>query len=64
LPRIFDPGFTTKGAGVGTGLGLAIVHSIMESHSGRSEVQSQVGKGSVFKIIFPIKLIKRVESTD
>jgi len=64
LRRIFDPGFTTRGAGVGTGLGLAIVHSIMESHSGRSEVQSQVGKGSVFKIIFPIKLIKRVESTD
>ena len=64
LQRIFDPGFTTRGVGVGTGLGLAIVHSIMEAHSGRSEVESEVGKGSVFKLIFSIKLIKRTENTD
>ncbi len=64
MPRIYDPGFTTKGVGVGTGLGLAIVHSIMEAHSGRSEVQSEVGKGSVFTLTFPIKLIIRTDSTD
>ena len=64
LQRIFDPGFTTRGVGVGTGLGLAIVHSIMEAHSGRSEVESELGKGSVFKIIFPIKLFKRENSTN
>ncbi|HEX2897324.1 MAG TPA: FHA domain-containing protein, partial [candidate division Zixibacteria bacterium] len=33
LPRIFDPGFTTRGVGVGTGLGLAIVHSIISNHN-------------------------------
>jgi len=39
--RIFDPGFTTKGAGVGTGLGLAIVHQIIEDHSGSVEVDAR-----------------------
>ncbi|MCP4683927.1 MAG: hypothetical protein GY867_00630 [bacterium] len=51
--KIFDPGFTTKGSGVGTGLGLSIVHQIIRDHSGRIEVESEVGQGTKFRILLP-----------
>ena len=53
--RIFDPGFTTKGVHVGTGLGLAIVHRIIEEHNGSIEVESEVGRGSTFRVSLPIR---------
>jgi signal transduction histidine kinase len=52
--RIFDPFFTTKKMGEGTGLGLAICEKIAKEHSGRIEVESEVGKGSRFSIFIPI----------
>lgn len=55
LPRIFDPGFTTKGAGVGTGLGLAISYNIIQKHKGTISVQSELGKGTEFTILLPIE---------
>jgi signal transduction histidine kinase len=54
IPRIFDPGFTTKEPGLGTGLGLSICSKIIENHNGRIDVDSQVGRGSTFRIILPI----------
>jgi two-component system, NtrC family, sensor kinase len=51
LPRIFDPGFTTKGVGVGTGLGLALCYRIMEKHNGHIMVDSTLGKGSTFTVV-------------
>ena len=54
LGRIFDPGFTTKGFGVGTGLGLAIVYQIVEAHKGKIEVESEVGKGTTFRLTLPV----------
>lgn len=53
LKHIFDPGFTTKSKGTGTGLGLAICYQIVESHSGRIEVQSQIGNGTKVTVSLP-----------
>jgi ligand-binding sensor domain-containing protein/signal transduction histidine kinase len=53
LPRIFDPFFTTKEAGEGTGLGLSICHSTIEAMRGEIEVESELGRGSTFRILLP-----------
>jgi signal transduction histidine kinase len=51
--RIFDPFYTTKKIGEGTGLGLAICEKIIKEHSGRLDVESEVGKGSTFFVYLP-----------
>jgi signal transduction histidine kinase len=56
LESVFEPSFTTKGDRIGTGLGLSICYNIMQQHKGRIEVESEVGKGSVFTIAFPRNL--------
>jgi len=52
IKKIFEPFFTTKKGG--TGLGLAIAKNILESHGGRVEVKSKVGKGTTFRVILPL----------
>jgi signal transduction histidine kinase len=53
LGRLFDPFFTTNGAGKGMGPGLAVCHSIVTSHGGTLTVESEVGRGSTFWIELP-----------
>ena len=54
--RIFDPFYTTKELGTdkGTGMGLAMVHGIMHDHRGHITVETEVGKGSCFVLLFPV----------
>ncbi|MBC8521375.1 MAG: PAS domain-containing protein [Methanomicrobia archaeon] len=54
LDKLFDPFFTTKKVGEGTGLGLSVSYGIIEKHNGAIEVQSEVGKGSIFVVKLPV----------
>ncbi|KPJ99620.1 MAG: hypothetical protein AMJ60_04425 [Desulfobacterales bacterium SG8_35] len=53
LDYIFEPFHSTKKTGIGTGLGLPISLKIMEEHRGFIRVESEAGKGSMFKLYFP-----------
>src|SRR5262249_18012876 len=58
--RCLEPFFSTKGQS-GTGLGLAMVYGVMERHGGQIEIDSEPGRGTVIKLIFPIRNIEGVE---
>ncbi|MBL8985713.1 MAG: PAS domain-containing protein [Gemmatimonadetes bacterium] len=53
MSKIFEPFYTTKPPGQGTGLGLSIAYGIMQDHGGRIDVESEVGRGSVFRVVMP-----------
>ncbi len=53
LDRIYEPFFTTKPPGLGTGLGLSTALGIVRAHGGRLDVQTELGRGCVFRLHLP-----------
>jgi signal transduction histidine kinase len=54
LPHVFEPFFTTKAAELGTGLGLSISRQTVTEHGGRIEIESEVGRGTSFRVFLPL----------
>jgi C4-dicarboxylate-specific signal transduction histidine kinase len=53
-PRLFEPFFTTRGAGEGTGLGLAISQGLAEGMDGTLELMADTSDGATFRLQLPI----------
>ena len=61
ISKVFEPFFTTKNVGEGTGLGMSISYKIIESHSGKIDIDSELGKGTKFTITLPKDGLKEKE---
>ena len=64
LGHIFEPFFSTKPSGKGTGLGLSVVYGIVTRHDGWLKVESEPGKGTCFRIHFPVFLHEAIDEVD
>lgn len=62
LRRLFEPFYTTKPVGEGTGLGLTLSREIVQRHRGQIEVNSELGKGTVFTLTLPIDPVLDIDA--
>jgi CheY-like chemotaxis protein len=69
LPHIFEPFFSRKESGFASGMGLAVAEAIVKDNQGRIVAESEVGKGTVFRVFLPtaepsVKLTKSADNQD
>jgi len=64
VKNIFDPFFTTKEVGKGTGMGLSTIYRIVEDHAGHILIDSEQGKGTTFRLLFPPIVNEDTEDTE
>jgi PAS domain S-box-containing protein len=62
IDRATEPFFTTKTTGKGTGLGLAMASGFVQQSRGRLEIESQVGRGTTIRMLFPVAAADTVEA--
>ncbi|MCQ2957343.1 MAG: ATP-binding protein [Candidatus Gastranaerophilales bacterium] len=64
IEKVFEPFFTTKGVGEGTGLGMSITYKIIQTHGGKVDIDSELGRGTKFTITLPKDALKNKEEVE